>query len=300
MTQDLRPNLSTARSWTATFYEVKSMRGSNNPSQPRQRMPTPWVAVPLSLVLICFVPLASSSTTQLTGAEIMHRVNGRSRGNASKMMMEMTIRDLKRGNFYKTIIMQRKRLPSGYRTGYWIAAPDHEKGIALLLSEDNRQHGMWMYFPASHQSLRVATRGFPALASDFSCEDLLVRIPLAEYEFRVVGRESIDGISTERVEMIPRTEELRSELGFTKSVGWVRDDIWMIVRADYYDENGEVFKRFTAKDVAQVQGIWTVRRFFMENIRVHHSSEVQLKEIDYSTRTSESLLTPEQFGTVLP
>ena len=36
--------------------------------------------------------------------------------------------------------------------------------------------------------------------------------------------------------MKPATEQLRGELGFTKAIGWVRDDIWMIIRADYIDK----------------------------------------------------------------
>jgi outer membrane lipoprotein-sorting protein len=196
--------------------------------------------------------------------------------------------------------MLRKQLPSGYRTAYWITAPEHEKGIGLLLSEDPVQSGTWMYFPASSQVVHVAIRGLSALASDFSCEDLRVGAPLTDYGFRALGPASLDGVSTLQVEMVPRTERLRSELGFSKSVGWVRDDIWLIVRADYYDENGKVFKTFRAGDVQQVQGIWTARRFTMENLRAQHSTEVRLAEVDYGVRLSEDLFAPDRLAHAAP
>lgn len=227
-------------------------------------------------------PTPPVASYRLDGKEIMRRVNARSRGQGSQMHLEMTLIDAKRGDFHKSILMRRTRLKSGYRTSYRIDAPDHEKGIAVLISEDNTQHGMWMYFPASRQVLHVVSRGFPALASDFTCEDLLAEIPLEDYDFRVNGREKVAGIGLVKIEMIPQSERLRNELGFSKSVGWVRDDIWMIVRADYYDDKGDLFKSFQAEDIEKIQGVWTVRTFSMQSRRIQHSTKVHVLDADYS------------------
>jgi Outer membrane lipoprotein-sorting protein len=229
------------------------------------------------------------------GRDIMQQVNDRPRGKASRMLLEMILRDAKRGEFRKSIDVQRRQFPSGYRTSYRILAPDHEEGIGLLLSEDPAQRGMWMYFPASKQRVRVASRGLSALASDFSCEDLLVAVPLAEYEFRTLGRASHRGLSCLRVEMVPRTERLRLELGFSRAVGWVREDIWLITRADYEDPQGNVFKAFLAEDVERIDGIWTVKRFSMENRRARHATEVRVIEVDYGARPAEARFSPERF-----
>ncbi len=231
-----------------------------------------------------------------SGEEVVRQVNARSRGGDSRMRLEMTLHDAKRGDFHKSLLLQRKRFASGYRTAYWITAPEHEQGIGLLLSEDAEQHGMWMYFPSSRQLVRVASRGLSALVSDFSCEDLLVEVPLAEYDLQTLGRESVGGVSTLRVEIRPRTERLRAELGFAKSVGWVRDDLWLIVRADYYDEDGKVFKSFRAEDVQQMEGIWTVRRFFMQNWRAQHGTEVRVSAADYSVHLPEELFASSRFA----
>jgi hypothetical protein len=231
-----------------------------------------------------------------SGEEIMRQVNARSRGGDSNMRLDMTLHDAKRGDFHKKILLQRKRLASGYRTTYWITAPEHEQGIGLLLSEDATQHGMWMYFPSARQLVRVASRGLSALESDFSCEDLRVAVPLADYEFQTLGRDNAGGVSTYRVEIKPRGERLRAELGFSRSVGWVRDDLWLIVRADYYDEDGKVFKSFRAEDMQQMEGVWTVRRFFMQNWRAQHGTEVRVTAADYSVRLPEELFTSSRFA----
>jgi hypothetical protein len=229
------------------------------------------------------------------GLEVMRRVNDRPRGKGCRMRLEMSLRDAKRGEFRKSIDMVRRQFPTGYRTAYDILAPDHEKGIGLLLSEDPAQRGMWMYFPASRQVIHVASRGLSALASDFSCEDLLVSLPLAEYDFRTLGRDRVGGLSCLRVEMRPNIERLRLELGFARAIGWVREDIWLIVRADYEDEKGQVFKSFAAADVEPVDGIWTVKRFAMDNRRARHATEVRVAEVDYSALTAEDRFSPERF-----
>lgn len=248
-------------------------------------------------------PVPHSSGAKIpSGEEIMRRVNLRSRGRASRMQLEMIIHDPHRGEFHKAITMQRERLASGYRTLYRITAPDHESGIGLLISEDDRQRGMWMFFPNTHQTIGVASRGFPALASDFSCEDLLVNVPVADYDFRILGKDFQDGRETVKVEMTPRTERLRSELGFSKSVGWVREDMSIIVRADYYDEQGVVFKTFRASDIERQHGIWTIRKMEMENYRAQHSSEVRVLDADYSIRFTDDVFTPKRMvpGVVPP
>ena len=256
----------------------------------------------LPLVLFIFIHALSSqglhksAVHSLDGEEIMRRINARSRGRGSQMHLEMTLHDEKRGDFHKSILLKRTRLEAGYRTSYLVATPAHEKGISLLISEDASRPGMWMYFPATHQVVHVTSRGFPALASDFSCEDMLTTIPLADYDFRVLAREVVDGFPTLKVEMTPRDERLRSELGFSKSIGWVRDDVWVIIRADYLDENGTVFKTFHAEDLAQIQGVWTVRRFSMQNNRARHSTQVQIIDVAYSRPLPEEAFQPQKLG----
>jgi len=270
------------------------------------------VTPPMKRAIISLIALTAGLSSQqlpLTpavsrpaGEEIMRRVNMRSRGKASLAHLEMIIHDARRGEFHKTIVMQRERLASGYRTIYRISIPDHEKGIGLLISEDTKQHGMWMYFPNTRQVIGVASRGFPALASDFSCEDLLVGVPLADYDFRILGKDLIEGRETVKVEMTPRTERLRSELGFSKSVGWVRENLSIIVRADYYDDDGKVFKTFRAEEIERRHGIWTVGKMEMENFRARHASEVRVLDTDYSIRFTDDVFTPKRMvpGVVPP
>ena len=134
------------------------------------------------------------------------------------------------------------------------------------------------------------------MSSDFNCEDLLEQIPLASFQFRLLGQEREGSILLARVEMVPATDRLKRELGISKSIGWVRQDIGMIIRAEYFDERGSVFKRFIADDIRRVRGIWTAHRLVMESLRAQHSSEVKVVAEDYLTPIADSVFSPEAIG----
>src|SRR5258708_40075948 len=102
----------------------------------------PLLACMSMLIVIC-----ASSLGGLSGEEIMATVNRRFRGSSSRMLLEMTLRDTARQKvFHKSIVMERKKFGLAYRSAYWINAPEYEKKIELLLSEDRLPCGMWMYF----------------------------------------------------------------------------------------------------------------------------------------------------------
>lgn len=231
------------------------------------------------------------------GRTIMEKVNHRRRGPHARLQLEMTLRDLDRQKtFHKHIVLERKRYGESYRSAYWVTAPEHERRIGLLLSEDLSPIGMWMYFPATRQTSSIATRGFPALGSDFDCEDLLEQVPLSSFQFHFLGRATENGIAIAEVEMVPATDRLRAELGFSRSVGWVREDIGMIERAEYYDEQGAIFKRFAAEQIKKVHGIWTAHLLSMENLRAHHRTEVRVLDADYLLAIPDANFSPDALG----
>lgn len=215
------------------------------------------------------------------GEEIMAKVNGRERGGSARMSLRLTLTDPKRGEFTKRIEAERRKEASGFRTIYRITQPDHEEGIVLLVAEEPELDGFWMYFPRSDHLLGVATRGLSALGSDFSCEDLRWLFPSDEYEFRTLERVTIDGDPGYRVEMKPASDRLRRELGFERAVGWVRERDWVVVRSEYHDDSGRVFKTFRAERIERVQGVPTVLESTMVNHRIEHTSRVEVVSVEY-------------------
>jgi hypothetical protein len=228
-----------------------------------------------------------------SGEEAMRRVNQRPRGGDAEMQVRLVLSDPHRGILAKQVEVRRRGTGGRYRTVYRVASPISEQGILLQVAEDQALNGMWMYFPHSSHLLHVASRGLSALGTDFSCEDLKLAVPLAEYRFRSLGRAELDGRQHLQVEMVPAEPSLRQELGFSRAVGWIREDIWLIARADYYDEQDILFKVYRADQVKQVQGVWTVTRSSMTNLRADHRTNVEVSDVHYGLDLSRMALEPE-------
>jgi len=179
------------------------------------------------------------------------------------------------------IEMRRVLTPSGYRTLFTVTAPRHLAGIDLLVIEEPPKGRLWMYFPAGDHLTEVVTRGLSAMASDFSCEDLRVRFPLEDYVFTLAGTARLNSHLCTRVVMRPRTERLRLEMGFDHAVGWVRDDIAMVVRAEYFDAAGMLIKTFSTTDPVLIDSVWTFRRYSMDSARAHHRSDIEVTTVNH-------------------
>jgi hypothetical protein len=250
--------------------------------------------------LVLAAAVTGASDTPPTAIEVMSRVNDRAKGGDADMHLRLVFRDLQRGEHVREVDVRRKQLATGYRSRYRLTAPDHLVGISLLIAEDREMGGMWMYLPNADHLVPVVTRGLSALASDFTCEDLRLSVPLGDYDFAMLGADTIQGKTAYKIEMRPRTERMRSELGFAKSIGWVLPASWMIVRAEYLDAQGAVFKTFQGSLPESVQGTWTIRHYVMTNHRARHETEADVVSVRYGLQWPKAAFEPEALKAPMP
>lgn len=219
------------------------------------------------------------------------------------MRLSLVLHDHRGLSHQRSVDVARTAVAGAEATVYRITAPEHLDGIALLIDEDRAEPAMWMYFPNSDRRVRVKTRGLSALSSDFSCEDLRVTFRLEDYDFKTLERRrcGLNGsASCLAVEMRPKTDRLRREFGYDRAIGVVREDISMIVEADYYSASGEVFKHFEAESIEQIQGVWTARSYSMENFRADHRSEVEVQTVQYRLQLPAEIFEAAALGRPLP
>ena len=123
------------------------------------------------------------------------------------------------------------------------------------------------------------------MGTDFTFEDIKQTPELEDYNWTVTGSESIDGFDCWVVQGVPKTDELKKNLGYSKTVNYVRKDIDMAVRIDYWDRKGQELKHFTITSLEQIDGIWTATGMMMENIQTRHKTEMVFSEHKYNTGT---------------
>ncbi|RKY03475.1 outer membrane lipoprotein-sorting protein [Candidatus Poribacteria bacterium] len=227
---------------------------------------------------------------ELTGEEVMRRVKGRDDGE--DMIADTTMKLInKRGQVrVRKVRMFRKDYEDGVRKIIFFLAPADVKGTAFLSWDPSEGEGaQWIYIPALRKVRRIASsrRGDYFMGTDFTYEDL-GEWRVEDYRHKLIGEEVVDGHKCYVVESVPK-EKGKSVYG--RKVAWVREDIWMIVRADFYDKKGRFIKRMTVPRVEKVNGIWTAMELRMDNERKRHKTIILIEDVKYNTGIPDDMFT---------
>ena len=159
-------------------------------------------------------------------------------------------------------------------------APAEVKGVALLVvNHPDRASDQWMWTPALQRERRIALqdRSTRFFGTDFSFEDLEER-DVDQYDYRLVGDETVDGVACWRIESTPRKTKTSQ---YTKSNVWVRKDTFVLAQIESYIKN-DVVRRLKYSNFVQVQGIWTGRRMEMHDLRRQSRTVLTLEKLEYN------------------
>jgi hypothetical protein len=164
-------------------------------------------------------------------------------------------------------------------------APAEVKGVALLVdNHPDRASDQWMWTPALQRERRIALqdRSTRFFGTDFSFEDLEER-DVSQFEYRLLGEQSIDGAACWRIESVPSE---RKSSQYTKSEVWIRKDTYTLAQVESYIK-AEVVRRLRYSDFVQVHGIWTGRRLEMTDLRRKSRTILSLEKLEYNVPVRE-------------
>jgi hypothetical protein len=159
-------------------------------------------------------------------------------------------------------------------------APAEVKGVALLiLNHPDRASDQWMWTPAIARDRRIALqdRSTRFFGTDFSFEDLEER-DVDQYDFSLLGEESMGGVPCWRIEAKPRQTKTSQ---YTRSRLWVRKDNYAYVQIEN-DIKNDLVRRLKYSQLEQVQGIWTARLLEMTDLRRNSRTILKLEELQYN------------------
>ena len=90
------------------------------------------------------------------------------------------------------------------------------------------------------------------------------------------------------VEGEPKNDDLKKNLGYSKTRYTIRKDIHMYVRVDFWDRKGHELKHLVSEEIKQIDGIWTAMRGTMTNKQSGHRTELEFSDHRYNTGLSDS------------
>jgi hypothetical protein len=236
------------------------------------------------LVLLSAGPAAAQDPRQ-----IMEEVQ--KRAQAKSQRYEGTLQVIDRNGRTTEKRWEYDRLGSAGRSKAVLrfTAPAEVKGVALLVvNHPDRASDQWMWTPAIARDRRIALqdRSTRFFGTDFSFEDLEER-DVDQFEYKLLGEESIDGAACWRIESRPKQSKTSQ---YTRSVVWVRQDHYIFARLESYIAD-LVVRRLNYSQIENAQGIWSARRLEMTDLRRQSRTILRLEKLTYNLPLDEEAFT---------
>jgi outer membrane lipoprotein-sorting protein len=153
----------------------------------------------------------------------------------------------------RTTVTTSKLRPNGadsMRMVRFLSPPDVRGTVILTIENGERDDDIWVYLPAMKKVRRlVAENKKDSFAgTDFSYGDMIGH-KVADWAHRLLGEETVGGQPCWTIESIPRTEGVKASSGYSKRLLRIRQDGFVTVRTDYWDQSGQPLKVYVAADV---------------------------------------------------
>jgi len=221
----------------------------------------------LTLVLIAFVLLSFAAPCAFAddpeARAIMEKVEARDDGDNQVSDMGMILIDKKGQERVRKIHAFSKDKGEDVLKLMFFQLPADVKDTAFLTydyDDPDKDDDQWLYLPALRKTKRIAStdKSGSFMGSDLTYSDMTSRnLEDYDYTFYEKGREKdVKGIKTWVIWAIPRSKDIVEETGYEKSLLFVRQDNFFVIRALHWVRDGGYLKYMDVKKLDHIDGIW--------------------------------------------
>ncbi len=258
-------------------------------------MPTRQKAVVFTLASLGWLSgaLAPSWAVELSGEEIIKRARKQEFSEKSEARIRMTLIDKRGGKRVRHFTIKRKSICKDTKVLIRFISPPDIKGTGYLITQSpDADDELYLYFPASKKLRRLKSREGKKsfMGSDFSNYDLKQR-DIEEDTHKLLRTEIVGDKDCYVVESIPKDLD---EAQYSRTASWIRKDIFITQKTDFYDKEGRLLKQLFVEKVEKIENLWTIVRSRMENIVKNHQTIMELEEIKFDVELPDKLFTKRE------
>lgn len=247
------------------------------------------------LALVC-LPLFAEET----GLDIMKRKKERHRLPYETETVTMILKDQGGREKQRAIYMYAMEGEDGlHKAMIKFIKPEDVRNVGLLTWEQKDQDDdQWLYLPEEKRPKRIVAGGKKNafMGTDLAYEDLRAE-NLDTHVYNLTGSQNLDGHDCYVIEALPATGKEKQESGYDKRVLFVRKDILVPVKTEFYSR-GRLLKTGMVKELTPIRGdVWRVQKMVMEDVQRGTSTAMNtdnrtIDPIDPSFFTTRYLETP--------
>ncbi len=246
--------------------------------------------------MLLFVMAATAEA--MTAREIMEKVDARNDGDSLTANVEMVLIDRKDNRRIRQMkVFNKDKGKDTWKLQFFISPADVRNTGFLTYDyyEGARDDDQWLYLPDLHKTKRIATsdKSSAFMGSDFSYADITRRV-LDEWRYRLLKEGKVDGHKVWLIEAVPVNKKVEARYGYTKSVLFIRQDIFMGIRAVHWLKEGKKIKYQEMRGIKQIDGIWVSTEFRMKTTKnkvTLHKTVMKWSDIQFNRPIDDDLFT---------
>lgn len=230
--------------------------------------------------------------------EIMQKVNDRDDGDNSTAELEMILIDKNKKRRVRKLKTYGKDKGKDSYSLMFFLSPADVKNTGFLTydyDESGRSDDQWLYLPALRKTKRIASddKSGSFMGSDFNFSDMS-RPDLEDFDFKLIKEIEIGGVKTWQIRSTPRSKDVAEETGYSRSILWVRQDNYMVIRSVRWVNKSRRRKFFQVKKLEKIDGIWVATELQMvtkEGRNTVHATILRQTKTKFNQNLSDSNFT---------
>lgn len=154
---------------------------------------------------------------------------------------------------------------------------------------------IWVYLPGLKKVRRLisSNKKDSFIGTDFSYADV-IGYKTGEWNYTLLKEEVRDEQPCYVVEATPKTEAVKSNTGYSKRISWIRKDNNMTVKAEFWDETGQMLKTSTFNDIQLVdpkRDKWQAMRLEASNVQTGHRTVILFENFKVNQQVKDAFFT---------
>lgn len=245
--------------------------------------------ISIFLLLSLFIISQFSLAQELDGEQVLKNLEASRQSESHQMKMEMVL--------YSSSGDMRSRTLNNYRQEGEVdrslmqfTEPADIKGTSFLLLDDqkNNQEDMYLYLPAlgAVRKISGSQKNGSFVGSDLTYNDIGI---FSGANFSDNYQAEITAEEEEIIEL--RLEIIDPDIDYSYGRMWVRKDLWLGQKIEYYDQQEELIKVINLSDFDEIDGNRLARRIEVENVQKGSRTILKMLEVDFDPELDPNIFT---------
>lgn len=244
----------------------------------------------LIVLIYCLVyPLAGFAQESIAADKIMENVYYRPEGDSRKSDLTMTLANARGDKRIRKISQYTLNEGNVEKNLMFFQYPSDVKDTSFMnwsYDEAGRDDDQWIYLPALKKVKRISSdsKSDYFMGSDFTYDDLGDRHPSSDHH-TLLRTETINRELCYVIESRPKEEDYQ----YSRTVSWVIQNKWIVLKKEFYDEDGDFLKTLRVEQIEKIDGFWIILHSQMLNRQNGHSTDMKLENVTLNGDVSKRL-----------